>query len=603
MAPHFYLQSEHELRALLARRDVHVVFQPIFTLNGAEVHGFEALARGPAGSELHQPDVLFEVARHAGLMEELEMLCCQQAIARFGALDLPGRLFLNASALAIERLAEHGCVDLSAWCVAAGVAPSRILLELTEHQRVTDPQPLREALGRLRALGLQLALDDFGDGRSSMRLWVELEPELVKLDMFFTRGIDTDSRKLEAVKVIARFAEAMGTQLVGEGVETEAELAVLRDLHVQLGQGYLMGRPADAPEVRLPAALKNVLADRRLAVFPRAARRAGAGATVTQLLVTAPTVTSQTPNNELVQLFERHPQLHGVAVVDNGFPVGIVNRRAFVDLYARPYHKEVYGRRHCALFMNPSPLRVEASTPLDSLASVLTGDDQRYLQDGFIITDSGRYLGIGTGEALVRAVTDLRMEAARHANPLTALPGNIPISQHIERLLSADVGFAAAYFDMNHFKPYNDLYGYFRGDAMIRLAAQCIQAQADPLRDFVGHVGGDDFVVLLQSDDWRERCARVVADFNRQARQLFDPVELECGVMRAEDRHGNPTEFPLTTLACGVVWVTPGRFRDAEEVASAAAAAKRIAKTLPDGLGIECAMADEAACRAVGVAA
>ena len=126
--------------------------------------------------------------------------------------------------------------------------------------------------------------------------------------------------------------------------------------------------------------------------------------------------------------------------------------------------------------------------------------------EGIIIVDGGRYRGLGSGKDLVRTVTESRIEAARHANPLTLLPGNIPITQHIARLLSAGREFVACYGDLNHFKPFNDQYGYWRGDEMILLAARCITAQADPRRDFVGHVGGDDFVVLFQSDDWQRRC-------------------------------------------------------------------------------------------------
>src|SRR6202022_2619470 len=130
--------------------------------------------------------------------------------------------------------------------------------------------------------------------------------------------------------------------------------------------------------------------------------------------------------------------------------------------------------------------------------------------DGFVLVDAGRYVGLGTAEQLVRSVTEMRIEAARHANPLTFPPGNIPISEHIARLLSARISFTACYCDLNNFKPYNDQYGYWRGDEMIRLAAGVISGSCDARRDFVGHVGGHDFVVLFQSADWDRRCAQIL---------------------------------------------------------------------------------------------
>jgi diguanylate cyclase (GGDEF)-like protein len=159
---------------------------------------------------------------------------------------------------------------------------------------------------------------------------------------------------------------------------------------------------------------------------------------------------------------------------------------------------------------------VELDCDVDQLVGILTSQDQRYLSDGYIVTDNGRYLGLGTGDQLVRAVTETRIEAARHANPLTFLPGNIPISLHIQRLLESGTEFVACYADLNHFKPFNDHYGYWRGDQMIRLVARLAGALRCA-RDFVGHVGGDDFMLIFQSSNWLQRCKNIVDEFAREA--------------------------------------------------------------------------------------
>ena len=215
---------------------------------------------------------------------------------------------------------------------------------------------------------------------------------------------------------------------------------------------------------------------------------------------------------------------------------------------------------------------------------MLTSDDQRYLADGFIVTENGRYVGLGTGEQLVRSVTEMRVEAARHANPLTFLPGNVPISQHIERLLAKQSEFVACYADLNNFKPFNDQYGYWRGDEMIRLLAKVLLSNCDPQRDFVGHVGGDDFVVLFQSANWHARCERTIAELGANALDLFDARARDAGGIQAEDRHGIARFFPCTTLSIGAVMVRVGLYDRAEDVASAAAVAKHHAKTAGSGL-------------------
>ena len=191
---------------------------------------------------------------------------------------------------------------------------------------------------------------------------------------------------------------------------------------------------------------------------------------------------------------------------------------------------------------------------------------------------------MGTGDQLVRMVTESRIEAARHANPLTFLPGNIPITEHIERLLASGGEFVACYGDLNNFKPFNDHYGYWRGDEMIRLMAKCAVGHCDPQRDFVGHVGGDDFILLFQSDDWEQRCERLIEAFDTHAQTLYDEAGRAAGGIEAEDRHGVRRFFPFTSLSIGSVRVRGGQFRSAELVANAAASAKHSAKLANVGL-------------------
>ena len=316
-------------------------------------------------------------------------------------------------------------------------------------------------------------------------------------------------------------------------------------------------------------------------------RAAGADFTVERLSVPVPPVDVRTTVDDVARRFADEPTLRALALVEDGRPTGLLSRQVFVDGYARPFFKELYGRKPCRLLANTAPLVLERHMGLDAMTAVLTSSDQRYLTEGFIVTEGGRYVGLGTGEQLVRVVTEVRIEAARHANPLTFLPGNIPISEHIERLLRGGGHFVACYADLNHFKPYNDHYGYWRGDEMIRLVARTLITHCDPRRDFVGHVGGDDFVVLFQSDDWLARCERIVAGFNEQALSLFDAAALERGGIEAEDRFGVLRFFKFTTLSIGAVTVRPGAYARAEDVASAAAASKHRAKLSGNGVEVE----------------
>jgi GGDEF domain-containing protein len=409
----------------------------------------------------------------------------------------------------------------------------------------------------------------------------------VKIDRYFCNGIHSDGKKVQTVKAMLRLAENFGSRVIAEGIEEGSDLRVIRDLGIGFVQGYATGRPAAIPAGEIPAAALSVLAARDIAVFPELRRAFNYSPKADQLLIEAPPVTAANTNHDLLELFQRYPQLHAVAVLEEGRPVGLVNRRRFTDKYMLPYYPEIYGRKSCCEFMDGEPVVIETSQPLEDLVQVLTSEDQRYLSDGYILVDAGRYVGLGTAEQLVRSVTELRIEAARHANPLTFLPGNIPISEHVRRLIAGNNGFAASYCDLNNFKPFNDQFGYWHGDKMIRLLAGVIVGECDAQRDFAGHVGGDDFVVLFQSADWENRCTRIISRFNAAALTLFDGQARDRGYIESEDRQGNPTRFPLTTLSIGALQVTPGVFHAPEDVASAAAVAKHQAKKLASGLYIQ----------------
>lgn len=573
------------LAQLMRDGGLYCVFQPLADLREGSVYAHEALIRGPQGTTLHTPDALLESARREGILRDFEMLCVVIALDQWGRDATPGRLFVNISADAlVHGVALVGADQLGDAVRALGMNARMLVLEITEHERITDMPTLRQAIKAVHASGARVALDDFGDGRSSLRLWSEVKPDFVKIDKYFVHNISEHPENLQMLQAIKGIADVFGTQLIAEGIETSDDLRALRDLDIPYGQGWLLGRPAVAPRDVVDSPALDVLQDRRVAVLPHLGQTARPGILRSLLVVQAPTAAPATTNDTVAAMFHERTELHALAVVDGTRPVALINRQQFMNHYATLYFREVHGRKSCLGFANVSPRVVELDCDVDQLVGILTSQDQRYLSDGYIVTDNGRYLGLGTGDQLVRAVTETRIEAARHANPLTFLPGNIPISLHMQRLLDAGAEFVACYADLNHFKPFNDQYGYWRGDEMIRLVARLATAHCDARRDFVGHVGGDDFMLIFQSTNWLQRSQNIVQDFDREALALFDDVARQAGGIHAEDRHGVRRFFPCTTLAIGAVRITPGHFRHAEEVANLAAAAKREAKLAGTGV-------------------
>jgi GGDEF domain-containing protein len=394
------------------------------------------------------------------------------------------------------------------------------------------------------------------------------------------------------VRAMQRFAGASGARLIAEGIEKEADLIVVRDMGIDLGQGYFLARPQGRLPIAISGTARDALGAGHIAVFPGAKRNsmpgsASSGVAAAKMLVQAPALPRSATNNDALEIFNRLPTVHALAVVENDRPVALLNRRSFMDRYALPYHRELFGKRPCVQFATISPVIIEQSMTVEQMAKFLASDDQRYLADGFVITDQGRYVGLGTGESFVRAVTEVRIEAARYANPLTFLPGNIPISSHIARLVERQAEFHACYVDLNNFKPFNDRYGYWQGDEVLKFAAAVLADACAPTRDFLGHVGGDDFLILFQSDDWRARIATAIASFNTGALRFYADEDRTAGGIHGEDRRGNPTFFSFVTMAIGCVRVTSssgkGTRYGSEEIASVAALAKHHAKQEADG--------------------
>ena len=567
------------LERVLEDEALYPVYQPILNLSKPGIYAHEALIRGPRGTPLHTPDALLKAAAEEHLLFEFEYAAVAAALKTWGRIKAPGLLFINISASALMHLCTTlGADDLLEQVVRAGVLPRELVLEITEHERIEDMDLLSDTLSSLRGKGIGLALDDFGDGHSSLRLWSQLKPDIVKIDRYFIKDVSSQGDKVKTIQALQQIATIFGSQLVAEGIETADDLRVLRDMGLAFGQGYFLGYPETEPAISVGADALLVLNERQVAVFPELSRAASSGQIRNLAITPAPTVVEADSNDYVARLFLGNQALHAVAVMDGTRPVGIINRSQFMNEYSKLYYREVWGRKSCAMHTNREPRIVERDHNIDELVGILTSQDQRYLTDGFIVTENGHYVGLGTGDQLVRSVTETRIEAARHANPLTFLPGNIPISQHIERLLKKQVSFVACYADLNNFKPYNDYYGYWRGDEMIRLIAGIAMEHCDSQRDFLGHVGGDDFLLLFQSADWLARCERLVENFNVRALEMFDDNARAAGGIHAEDRHGVQRFFPCTTVSIGVAVIHEGQYTRAEEVANLAALAKHQAK-------------------------
>ncbi|MHB1175278.1 MAG: GGDEF domain-containing protein [Sulfuriferula sp.] len=562
---------------ILKKETLQAVFQPIMDLKAGQLIGYEGLIRGPSDSPLHAPIKLLSTAEQFGLSGRIESLCVVTVLDKFIKRALPGRLFLNISPLGLLE----GCLatdKVQALLNREDFPRDRIVFEITESSPKMALAPVIEAVMALRAQGFQIALDDLGEGFSSLRLWSELQPDYVKIDKHFVHGIHQDPTKLQFIRSIQQIAENGGARLIAEGIENRAEFQIIKDMGICFGQGYFIGHPLDRPAHSLGPEVLECMASAQICVYPHTQKIDARKHLSRKLLMDAPSVSPNAMSEEVLNVLQAHPKLHALPVVKDGVPVGLINRSLLIDRFSRVYTRELYGRKPCAMFMDSDPLIVDIKTPVAELSQLVVNKGKSNFADGYIFTDQGQYLGVGSSFDLMQEITDLQIQAARYANPLTLLPGNVPITEHTERLLENQQTFCACYADLDHFKPFNDVYGYRKGDEVIQMTANLLSIHCDPDMDFVGHIGGDDFFILFQSLDWEQRCRRMLDAFDSNLAQMLSSRILADGGYEAEDRRGNMEFHPFPALSIGIVQVTPGRFAGHYEVAAAATEVKKMAK-------------------------
>jgi diguanylate cyclase (GGDEF)-like protein len=280
----------------------------------------------------------------------------------------------------------------------------------------------------------------------------------------------------------------------------------------------------------------------------------------------------------VVALFREHLDWDSLAVVRDERPLGIVRRDELFLFLTKPLHPEVYNRKPVTSVMESPPLLIDSRLRLDQVARLVTRRSRSRVNDDFIVTRDGRYVGLGKIIDVLRQITAQQIQAAKDCNPLTLLPGHVQIDAHIERMLSQRRDFVVCHFDVDDFKPYNDQYGYARGDQFLLQLAQLIRTVACHRADFVGHSGGDDFITVMRSPDWKKRIRGLMESFAAAVPSLYSDEHREAGGIRAVDREGMLRTYPLATLSIAALEVKAGRYMDPGAIADQLQRVKAFAK-------------------------
>lgn len=569
-----------ELQTVLVNQDIKAVFQPIISLVDGEVFGYEALSRGTQGSKLERPDALFAAAEKFDKVWELEFLCRSKAFARAHGLPADKMLFINVDPKIINDARFKKGVTLE-MLSQYQIDASNIIFEITEKNSIDDYKSFRRVLDNYTSQGYKIAIDDAGSGYSGLKLVAETHPQFIKIDMDLVRDIDKDVLKQALMKAFCEFSVVANMKIIAEGIETVDELETLIQIGVSYGQGYLLQRPA-SEFVEIDSSVKNLITMKNQQKKQEAFH--------TTLTMPIGEINRQdqafyetTTCSQVLDFFHDHPNVMGIAVVQGEHPVGLLMKNKLLTHLATQYGVALYMNRPIGLLMDKNFLNVDYDTPLEQVSKLAVTRNEDSLYDYIVITKQGKYCGITTVRHLLEKTTDLEINRAKHSNPLSGLPGNIMIEEKLQQAIEAKKPYAVLYFDLDNFKAYNDVYGFDNGDKILYMTAQAIQYELkkSSMSDaFVGHIGGDDFIAIVEDVNIIPLCQAIIDYFDVRVRDFYTDEDKRIGYIAAKNRHGVEENFPIISISIAVVTSRGNGFKNPGELAEAASIVKKKCKLL-----------------------
>ena len=247
---------------LVRSRRLNAAFQPIINLKTAKIRGHEAFVRGSSKHTLSQGQALLLAAKQERFQGDFELACVEYAIEGWGRQHRQGQLFINITARSLVQLeSELGLGRLSKLLEEQCVPAPRIVFEITEHSNFDRVPELVVAANKLRSLGASIAMDDVKGSEGSLHVWLQLVPDIVKLDDRLTAGVHLDPVKRRVIQSLVKLAAKCGSTMVAKSVETADDLRALRDRGMDFAQGYLVGSPDANPNDLLNQRARGVISE------------------------------------------------------------------------------------------------------------------------------------------------------------------------------------------------------------------------------------------------------------------------------------------------------------------------------------------------------
>ena len=574
------VEQQQKLEEIIVNQWITPVYQPIVSLQDGSVLGFEALSRVEKPGIFDNIEEMFQCAEESGCIWMLEQVC-RRAILR-GVYDQKNvldqyhaKIFINVSPKVLhdEKFRQGFTRE---YTKRYGIDTERIVFEVTERERVEDENSFRQAIGHYKMQNYQIAIDDVGSGYAGLNRICSLSPGYIKLDNELVHDVYKNPIKYAMIKGMVEFSHSSGTLLIAEGIETKKELELLIDLGVQYGQGYYPASPERMLRFDNPQAVSEILEKN---TCNHMHNHLGVKKYyIKNLMKTGLTVEKNATVESVLSYMKHHEEAVGICVVEQGRVSGILTREKLFQKLSGQYGFSLYHKKNIGDLAEKNFLMVDAHTSISSVAKIAMEREMDALYDFIVVREDDKYAGIVTIQDLLKKAMEIDVDLAKCANPLTGLPGNIVIDQEVKESVESGKQCTIYYFDLDNFKAFNDVYGFEKGDEVIRILADVLKKNAGG-NDFVGHIGGDDFVMICEGYQSLAFSEKIRKEFEAKAHMLYKEEDRIRRCIRTCNRHGILETFPLVSVTIVSASNEQEAFGDYEEVVGMLAGYKKTAKT------------------------
>ena len=568
-------EVKKQFNEIIEKELVYPVYQPIISLQDGKLMGYEALSRISVDSPEFSIEEMFQISEKLNKVWELEELCRKKSIENAKECPKGVKLYINVNPNVLKARQFHDSMTTS-YLKAYGFKNKDIVFEITERSSIDDHELFSKIIQHYKKQDFKIAIDDFGDGYAGLNRICALRPKFIKLDIQMIHNIDKDTLKQSMVEGCAIFCKNSGIKLIAEGIETADELKVLIRLGVDYGQGYYIKYPSKNMEDISPELKHNIKKwnYKSILVSEKPSFWNGIGTISTP----SKPIRNDAPALSLYETFQDNEDMSEICVIDSEHHVkGIITREQIYRTFGGRYGFTLHSRSTVEKIIDEDTLIVDYETPIELLSRMAMVRPKPALYNAIVVTRKQKYEGIVTVKDLLETALSIQVSKAMDASPLTGLPGNSVIQEKISELIGSTEEYAVVYFDLDNFKAYNDAYGFENGDRMIKMLAKSI-TEAAKQDEFIGHIGGDDIVMISKHHNVKETCMEIITKFSARIKELYNTTDWKRGYILSTNRNGFPEQFPIATVSIAAITSQSNSNESLEQFSEKIAKLKKKAK-------------------------